>query len=489
MAMNHQSQRLQPQRAPQSTPAQPMDLNVWGATDKGRRREGNEDAIYPRPGSDTFEPSPHLLAQKGQLLVVADGVGGAQAGSEASHWAIRVAVERYYDASGPDLGEDLRAAVGVANTSLHQYLQSTGTRQAGCTMTAAVIHGNMLHVANVGDSRTYLLRNGQITQLTRDHTLTQQKLDHGIIRPDQAESDPDSNVLTRSMGANPTVQVDLFPPLQLVQGDVVLLCSDGLTNMLADADIARVTGTNPPKRACQRLIDAANKQGGLDNISVVLARVGGKSTAAQGGGLLGAFLEMSQQQRLIIGGLIGLVIVAFMVIVAAVSYSVYRRDKDLPTPAPTPTTMAAPAQTVAPMQTVAPTPTVAPVVVEPATEHPASQETPAATPAATSTPKPTATPTLTPVPDDDGDGVPNQNDACRDQPGLPEFKGCPDQDGDGFPEPPDRCPGTPGTFDGCPDSDEDGIPDHEDVCPDFPGSEEHHGCPPPTSKPKPESPR
>jgi serine/threonine protein phosphatase PrpC len=482
MAMNHRSQPLRPQRAHQPTPAPSMDVNVWGATNKGRQREGNEDAIYPRSDSDSFEPNPHLLAQKGQLLVVADGVGGAQAGSEASHWAIRVAVERYYDASGPDLGEDLRAAVEVANTSLHQYLQSTGTRQAGCTMTAAVIHGNMLYVANVGDSRTYLLRNEQITQLTRDHTLTQQKIDHGIIGPEQAKSDPDSNVLTRSMGANPTVQVDLFPPLQLAQGDVVLLCSDGLTDMLADADIARVVGTHPPKRASQRLIDAANKQGGIDNISVVLARVGGKPAAADGGGLLGAFLEMSQQQRLIIGGLIGLVIVTFMVIMAVISYSVNRQDNDLSTPTPAPTTV------TVPTQTATPAPTTAPVVVEPTTEQPVSQETPTA-PAATSTPKPTATATLTPVPDDDGDGVFNQNDDCPQVPGLPEFRGCPDQDQDGFPEPPDACPGVPGSFDGCPDTDGDGIPDHQDVCPDYPGSEQYNGCPPPTSKPKPESPR
>ena len=220
-----QHPQIQPQPGSQPLPVPPaanVPLAVWGASDKGRQREGNEDAVYPHSGSDTFpfEPSPQHLIQKGQLLIVADGVGGAKAGHEASHWAIRVAVERYYDQAGPDLGANLRAAIEIANNSLYQYLQSTGTREAGCTMTAAVVHGNTLHVANVGDSRVYLVRNGQINQLTRDHTLTQRKIDQGLIRPEQAKMDPDSNVLTRSMGAGPMVRVDLFPPLQLVEGDL-----------------------------------------------------------------------------------------------------------------------------------------------------------------------------------------------------------------------------------------------------------------------------
>ena len=140
MTVNHQSQPMQ----------RPMPLEIWGATDKGRQREGNEDAVFPHSGSDAaiFAPGSRHLAQKGQLLIVADGVGGAQGGREASHWAIRVAVERYYDMTGLDRGTDLKAAIEVANSSLYQYIQSTGTRESGCTRTAAVIHGNTLYVAN-----------------------------------------------------------------------------------------------------------------------------------------------------------------------------------------------------------------------------------------------------------------------------------------------------------------------------------------------------
>ena len=356
-----------------------MCTTVWGATDKGRQREGNEDAIFPHSGSDTFpfKPNPQHLAQKGQLLVVADGVGGAQAGREASHWAIRVAVERYYDIASPDPGTDLRTAIEMANASLYQYLQSTGTREAGCTMATAVIHGNTLYVANVGDSRVYLLRDGQIAQLTRDHTLAQQKVDRGIIRPEQAQTDSGSHVLTRSMGAGQTVQVDLFPPLQLAPGDAVLLCSDGLTDMLEDAEITRLLGSSSPKRATQKLITAANRSGGVDNISVVVARIaGGKPPAA--GGILDATRQMPRQQRIILlaGAALALIAICAM---AALGWWMYDRRQATPTPTPT----------------IAATPT-APAVT---TEQPAAPPAETAPPGqATSTPAPTFTPTYTPTP-------------------------------------------------------------------------------------------
>ena len=271
---------------PRSEPMQPsshhkephLPLQIWGATDKGRQREGNEDAIYPESGTEFYQPSAKNLAGRGQLLVVADGMGGTRAGSEASRWAIRVAVERYYDAPGSNVGANLRSALEAANQSLYQYLRSTNVQQAGCTMSAVVIHLNTLYVANVGDSRVYLLRNGRITQLTRDHSVTQQKVDQGLIQPEDALRDPDRNVITRSMGTRLEVQVDLFPPIPLVTGDGVLLCSDGLTDMVADVRILTLTGDNAPKRAAKRLIAAANRQGGVDNISVVLAHVGGKAS-------------------------------------------------------------------------------------------------------------------------------------------------------------------------------------------------------------------
>jgi protein phosphatase len=364
--------------------------------------------------------------------------------------------------SGPDLGINLSTAIEFANSSLYQYIQSTGVRESGCTMTAAVIHGDMLYVANVGDSRVYLLRDGRLSQLTRDHTLAQQKLDRGIIQPSQLDADPGSNVLTRSMGARQTVEVDLFPALQLVQGDVVLACSDGLTDMLADAEIARLIGNNPAKRATQRLIAAANHNGGRDNISVVVARVGEKQAPA-GGGLLDSIRQMSKPWQ------IALLALGLMVIVAAVALLAYLgwwiSGPQKVTPTPPPPTVAA---TTPPPTTVAATPV------------PTEEPSPTPGYGATSTPAPTPTPTLTPIPDADGDGVPDQSDECPRVYGLPEHNGCPDNDGDGLRDDWDECPGEfgPPEFGGCPDSDGDGIRDIDDHCPDQPGLPEHNGCPP-----------
>ena len=388
---------------PQSAPVLPLE--VWGATDKGRVREGNEDSVYPHSGSKTFPfaPGPERLAQKGQLLIVADGVGGAKAGSEASRWAIRIAVERYYDMPGLDLGADLRAAIEVANNSLHQYLQSTGAREAGSTMAAAVIHRDMLYVANVGDSRVYLLRDGQITQLTRDHTLTQRKLDQKLIKPEQVELDPDRSVLTRSMGAGSTVQVDLFPPQQISPGDVVLLCSDGLTDMLGDVDIARLLKGNAPKRAAPRLIAAANKRGGFDNISVVVARVGGGKKPPVGGGLPGKLLndfrKMSRQQKTFLFLLAALVVT----VLCLLGWLMYKDGSDgalAPTATPPSTVETVPPATPVPgdVSTPAqPTATVASSGKPTSTLAPTNTPTPTPTrraPKPTDTPAPTISPTV-----------------------------------------------------------------------------------------------
>ncbi len=370
-----------PSRTPNARPAShplsqhSLPLEVWGATDKGLQREGNEDTIYP--SADMFTPNEQNLARRGQLLIVADGVGGARAGAEASRWAVRVAVERYYDLTGPSLGNDLRTAIEMANASLYQYLQSTGVHNAGCTMAAALIHNNMLYVANVGDSRVYLIRNGQITQLTRDHTLAQQKLDQGLIRPEQAALDPDSSVLTRSLGSSPAVRVDLFDPQPLAPGDVVLVCSDGLTDMVAADHIPSLIGNAPLTKAARRLIDAANRQGGVDNISVVLARVGGRPAAARVAARPAPARAATKTPLLV--GLIALAAMLAFALIAALSFAYYSRRPNQPPPASTPV----------------PSPTTLALQVGPATETPLPTDTvPPGHP--TSTPRPTSTPVPSP---------------------------------------------------------------------------------------------
>ena len=358
-----------------------LPITIWGATDVGHEREGNEDSVYPHSGSTGgyFQPKPALLAQKGHLFIVADGVGGAQGGSEASQWAIRVAVERYYDMPGPDLAADLKAAVEAANTSLHHYLQEVGKTEAGCTMVAAVIQNGTLHVANVGDSRAYRIRNGKITQVTIDHTLTQHKLDQGQISAQQAALDPDSSVLTRSMGTKPSVKADVFSPLRLADGETVLLCSDGLTDMLPDQEIAGMAVKGAPNQATGRLIKAANQRGGFDNISVVVAQVGEKK-AMGAADLVAGLGRMVEQRKTLWMGLGAALLIALM---AMVGWMMYGSNNS---PEPT---------------------LVAPIVTEPSVTEPSATPTVPFSPlptdtvppgAPTSTLRPTATdtPTLQP---------------------------------------------------------------------------------------------
>ncbi len=378
----------------------PLPLEVWGATDKGREREGNEDAVYPLSGVDTgFVPKPGRVAQRGRIFVVADGVGGGTAGAEASRWAVRVAVERYYDLSGPDLGADLRAAIEATNASLYQYLQSTGAGNAGSTMAAALIHDNVLYIANVGDSRVYLLRDGKAYCQTRDHTLTEEKLAKGLIDAERAQTDPDRNVLTRSLGAGPTVLVDLFPPQPLQPGDIVLLCSDGLTDMVPEEEIVRLVSNRSPKRAAQRLIAAANRRGGFDNISVIVVRVGGAPPAggsaapraAEGpfARAMSDLRRLSAKQKAILVSGAALVALTFCLLAALVIATLGKP----PQTAPTATPAAMPSPTTSTVEVVAP---ATPTLTSPTPARATS--TPVPTPTSTPTPRPVVPTSTSPPP-------------------------------------------------------------------------------------------
>lgn len=390
-----------------------LPLEVWGTTDKGRVREGNEDTVFPHSDARTYayEPKPELLAQKGQLLLVADGVGGAQAGSEASRWVRRVVVERYYDYPDPNPATALPAIITQANAALYQYLQTTGIREAGSTIVAAAIHQNVLYVAHVGDSRAYLLRNGQVYPLTRDHTLTQLKLMRGLITPEQAATDPDQGVLVRSMGAAPTVEVDVAQPISLAPGDVVLLCSDGLTDVVRDEEIAEVVRRHPvPRKAAAELVKLANRRGGPDNITIAIARVGGKAGAvpkparqkpprtakppaaprARRG-----LRALTPLQWGILLGMALLVVALFLGLAALMTAGRGGGGAGTPTPTPPPTLPTAAPATPQPGTGGEGTPTPGPAPT--ATLRPTSTPTPTVTPRGRRTPTPTLEATIFPT--------------------------------------------------------------------------------------------
>jgi serine/threonine protein phosphatase PrpC len=243
---------------------------VGAATDKGRVRELNEDRIGT-PGQ--LQVPADLRTKRGVLLAVADGMGGHAAGEVASKEAINTLYAEYYRDPSPDLARSLRRAVEKANARIYAQASSDlAMHGMGTTLVAAVIQRSRLIVANVGDSRAYLVRGGALRQISRDHSWVAESLAAGIITEEQAQSHTYRGLITRALGQMPDVEVDLFQE-RLRAGDILLLCSDGLTNEVDDARIAQVLDQQPPPEAAQDLVALANQGGGRDNISAVVARV------------------------------------------------------------------------------------------------------------------------------------------------------------------------------------------------------------------------
>ncbi|MGZ8649274.1 MAG: Stp1/IreP family PP2C-type Ser/Thr phosphatase [Solirubrobacteraceae bacterium] len=227
----------------------------WHGSDRGRQRQGNEDNFFVR--------SP--------LFVVADGMGGAQAGEVASQMAVDS-----FDQGLPDgpPAEGLTQVVEAANRRIHERSQTEAQRAGmGTTVTAAYVGEGEVTIAHVGDSRAYLLRDRDLIRLTRDHSLVGELVARGKLTEEQAESHPQRSVITRALGPEPDVQVDV-QAYQARRGDRFLLCSDGLTSMIPEARVKQILeGTEALDEAGRELIAAANEAGGRDNITVLLFRL------------------------------------------------------------------------------------------------------------------------------------------------------------------------------------------------------------------------
>lgn len=237
-------------------------MKLFSITDIGRRREINEDYIYA-----SADPVGNLP----NLFIVADGMGGHKAGDYASKHAVEKAVEtaractEEYDAENI-----LQKAIDDANTYIHRMSKMENNYKGmGTTFVAATVDGSYVTVANVGDSRLYVI-NDFITQITKDHSYVEEMVDKGSIDRRAARVHPDKNVITRAVGVEEYVLVDFFD-IHIGEKEKLLLCTDGLTNMLEDKEIHRiVTGSGSLEEAGKRLIEAANENGGRDNIAVVL---------------------------------------------------------------------------------------------------------------------------------------------------------------------------------------------------------------------------
>ncbi len=225
-------------------------------TDTGRQRHANEDSYFAR--------SP--------VFAVADGMGGAQAGEVASRIAAG-AFEQGTDDEAPAESQ-LEGIAQDANREIHELAQRDSSRAGmGTTLTAALLRDDELALSHVGDSRAYVLRGGELKRLTKDHSLVEELRRQGRLTDEEAEEHPQRSIITRALGPEPSVNVDTmtFPAKR---GDVFLLCSDGLTTMVSDEQIAAILGEAKTLRAgVNKLIDAANAKGGRDNITAVAFRV------------------------------------------------------------------------------------------------------------------------------------------------------------------------------------------------------------------------
>ena len=237
-------------------------MRVYSATDVGQKRKMNQDYVFV---------SENPVGNLPNLFVVADGMGGHNAGDFASSHAVQILVDEIRKDADFNPIKVLRHAIETANTAILDRAQKEeGLRGMGTTIVAATIVGHYAYVANVGDSRLYLIQ-GKIRQITKDHSLEQEMVRMGEIKPEEARNHPDKNIITRALGAERTVDIDFFD-LKMEPGSTILMCSDGLSNMVEDSKIEEIIldQTNELPKKGERLLSEANRNGGKDNIAVIL---------------------------------------------------------------------------------------------------------------------------------------------------------------------------------------------------------------------------
>ena len=242
-------------------------MNIWGITDVGAVRHQNQDSYHIE-----------LLAEDMALGIVCDGMGGAKAGNVASQLAVETFLETA-KAQPPEQWRNepealLHSAAEQANGAVHFRANvDADCRGMGTTMVAALVVGDRAYILNIGDSRCYLVQPEGITKVTRDHSVVEDLVARGQITPEQARQHPQKNLITRALGAESRLRADLFrQPME--HGDALLLCSDGLSNMVSDQELLyEVLHGGPAEDCCRRLLDIALSRGAPDNVTAVLLQM------------------------------------------------------------------------------------------------------------------------------------------------------------------------------------------------------------------------
>lgn len=246
-------------------------LSYGSRTDIGNVRSENQDAFGKFP-ADSLD----LAAPKGQMFIVADGMGGHRGGREASALAVNTIQEAYFADPADSPGNRLRNAFQTANEAIYQYGRRNPSLSAmGTTCSALVLKENRAFVAHVGDSRVYRIARSSVRQLTQDHSEVAEMVRRRMLTKEQAEKHPKRSILYRALGVGQVVEVDLIEDLSLSADEFYLLCSDGLYNNVHDDEMHTLVLSKPPQEACDALVSLSNERGGQDNITVQVIHLQG----------------------------------------------------------------------------------------------------------------------------------------------------------------------------------------------------------------------
>jgi PPM family protein phosphatase len=245
-------------------------VELASLTDVGCSRENNEDSYgYWEPEDDAS------FAALGRLAIVADGMGGHEGGQVASRMAVEILAETYAASAEPESQKRLLDALAEAHRRIQRKAREDPLLSAmGTTCTAFALVNAQLYFVHVGDSRLYLLREGKLRPLTRDHTLIARLIEKGVIRPEEAENHPQKHVLTSALGVPDDIEIDFPPePVPIQADDALLICTDGLWGQMNLNEMQQVTASQSPKNACRALIQLAKERGGPDNITVQILHI------------------------------------------------------------------------------------------------------------------------------------------------------------------------------------------------------------------------
>lgn len=242
-------------------------MYFFGATDVGKKRDENQDSFFV-----------HSFDNKVGFAIICDGMGGQSGGNIASSMACSIISEKLLketsleNATDEQIKELLIESVSIANTEVYQTsLTQSGCKGMGTTLVLLLVIESRVYIAHIGDSRAYIYKDGELFQLTRDHSLVQELVEQGKITEDDAKTHPNKNMITRALGVSIRVDID-YLETDIRSGEKILLCTDGLTNMVDDSVIRDMLYNDDGQKVCAKLIKLANDAGGIDNITVVIGQ-------------------------------------------------------------------------------------------------------------------------------------------------------------------------------------------------------------------------